>query len=256
MSAPTERIHLRLFGEAREIALPSIPGRATLGDLLPVARALSEQATRMAVERERREGREVSCREGCAACCRQLVPISVMEARALSRAVAGLPDEHRESVRERFALAVKRLEEIGLLDPRSPPGRMVLRSAAADPRAGWGEVVARYWAAQIPCPLLGGERCSVYEERPLVCREYLATTPRERCASLDGVRAVPRAVPGSEVLATAARSFTGETWPMLPLVLALEWTRAMGRSLDTESEGENLLNHLIAAADEVVESER
>lgn len=226
---------------------------ASLADLLPLARALSAQAMSIALAREALDGRAPSCRAGCAACCRQLVPISVIEAQALDRAVEALPEAARGAVEARFRAAVKRLEQIGLLAPGAP-GRMTLKSPVADARAAWSEVVRRYFSAKIPCPLLDPEslRCLVYEERPMVCREHLVTTPEERCEALDeGVRAVPRGLRGSEVLATAAREISGEAWPMLPLPLALEWCAAAGASLELASEGENLLNHLIAAADEV-----
>ena len=39
----------------------------------------------------------------------------------------------------------------------------------------------RYFRMQVPCPFLDGESCSIYEQRPLSCREYLVTSARERC---------------------------------------------------------------------------
>jgi Fe-S-cluster containining protein len=245
------RIHLRVLGQERELELPARAGTAPIAELLPTARELSRQVTALAVAHEEAEGRAPSCRAGCAACCRQLVPISVIEARALARAVDALPPARREAVRARFAAAIAALTRLGLLDPAAPPGRMVLRSAIADPRAAWGDVNRRYFAAQIPCPLLEDERCSLYEERPLVCREYLVTTPAERCAELGGARAIPRPTRTSEALATAVRELTGDPLPMLPLPLALEWSEAAGDRLERLADGENLFNHLISAVDEI-----
>lgn len=239
------RVHLRIFGQDRALDLPAPSGPSTLGDLLPAARELSRRATEIAIA----NADPIECREGCAACCRQLVPISVIEARALARAVDALPPARRDAMRARFAATVRALEKLGLLDAAAPPGRMMLKSALDDPRRGWADVTARYFAARIPCPLLEDERCALYDERPLVCREYLVTTPRERCAQLGAARAVARPVPGSEVLATAAREWSGEPWPLLPLPLALEWIDARGAELDLESDGDNLFNHLLAAAD-------
>ncbi len=247
------RVRLTILGEDREVAVPEPPGKARLADLLPVSRAISDEATSMAVERERAEGRTPSCREGCAACCRQLVPISVVEARAIAETVEALPDARRKATRERFAEAVAKLEALGLLDAREGPGRATLRAAGttSDRKAAWAEVVARYFSAKIPCPLLEDERCSLYEQRPLVCREYLVTSAPELCAKLGAARVVPRPLPGSEALATAARELLDEGWPLLPLPLALEWSGAEGAKLDLETEGENLLNHLLAAAEEL-----
>jgi Fe-S-cluster containining protein len=246
------RVHLRILGQDRELELPIRTGAATLDDLLPAARELSRRATEIAVAATAAEGAVISCHAGCGACCRrQLVPISVVEARALARAVDALPPARREGTRARFAAAVRAIEALGLLDPAAPPGRMTFQSTIADPRRGWSDVVARYFAAGIPCPLLEDDRCSLYEERPLVCREYLATSPPERCTELGAARVVPRPIHGSEVLATAVRELTGEPLPMLPLPLALEWSEAAGAVLDQQTDGDNLFNHLIAAADQL-----
>src|SRR5687767_4295062 len=78
-------------------------------------RSISGTTTEMALERERAAGRAISCRAGCGACCRQLVAISVVEAESLAQLVAAMPEERAAVIRERFAAALKRLEEAGLL---------------------------------------------------------------------------------------------------------------------------------------------
>jgi Fe-S-cluster containining protein len=256
MSSRPLRFHLPILGEPREIAVPAPDGPTPLGDLLPAARALSAQAMEIALAREESEGRAIRCSAGCGACCRQIVPISVVEARALARAVDALPPAERAATRARFAGTVKRMEQLGLLDAAAPPGRMTLKSAVADPRAAWADVTHRYWAAQMPCPLLVDERCSIYDERPIVCREFLVTSPPERCAKLGEATVVPRPIHGSEALATAIREYSGEPLPMLPLPLSLEWSEARGAMLDETGDGDNLVNHLVAAADELMSRER
>ena len=42
-----------------------------------------------------------------------------------------------------------------------------------------------YFKPQIPCPFLEDESCSIYAERPFVCREYLVTSPAENCTTLN-----------------------------------------------------------------------
>jgi Fe-S-cluster containining protein len=197
------------------------------------------------------EGDSVSCRAGCAACCRQLVPISVVEAHDLARAVAALPSDRREAIRARFAETVTTMERLGFLDPNAHPGRTRILSPTTDLRQGWSDVVARYFAAQIPCPVLEDERCSLYEDRPIVCREVLVVSRPEECTTLGLARTIARPIQGSEALATAAREFLGEPLPMLPLPLALEWSQAEGGVLELESDGGNLFNHLVAAVDQV-----
>lgn len=251
-----ERVHLPILGLSREIDLAVPEGRAEIGELLPMAREISARAMEISVAREEAEGRSVSCRAGCAACChRHLVPISVVEARALARAVDALPEPRRAAVRARFADAVRAMERVGILD-RGAPGRMTLRSDLRDPKAAWSDLVARWFAAKVPCPLLEDDRCSLYEERPIVCREFLVTSPPERCETLGAARVVPRPIHGSEAVATAVREFTGEPLPMLPLPLSLEWIEARGALLDQSTDGENLFNHLVSAVEELVEQNR
>src|SRR5215471_4892183 len=47
----------------------------------------------------------ISCRKGCGACCRQLVPISRTEGERLLQLIEAMPAERRESLRQRFAAA-------------------------------------------------------------------------------------------------------------------------------------------------------
>ena len=74
----------------------------------------------------------------------------------------------------------------------------------------------------IPCPFLEDESCSIHPARPLVCREYLVTSPAELCAgpAQEGVTPVP--VPK---LSMAARRLQedGEDW--FPLATLLAWAR-------------------------------
>lgn len=251
MAGDRARVRLPVLGREREIEIPVIEGEASLMELLPIARAMSARATEIAIAAAAMEGSDVRCREGCAACCRQLVPISIVEARAIARAVDAMPPARRAAVRARFEAALGAMERVGLLDPRAPKGRLIAGRAGADAEVAWREVAARYRAAEIACPLLEGERCSLYDDRPIVCREYLVTSPPERCAGSGAPAVLPRPVRGSEAIATAVREYTGEPIPMVPLPLSLEWSDARGAILDGLTDAENLFHHLVAATDQI-----
>src|SRR4051794_27040953 len=98
----TARLHLHLLGKDHTCSLPIPLGEHTLLDLLPAARALAGQATAAVVDDARVNGREVSCRAGCGACCRQLVVISTVEAQDLANLVADLPAERQAVIHDRF----------------------------------------------------------------------------------------------------------------------------------------------------------
>lgn len=221
------KIRLPLFGEEREISCQVRLGRRALDDLLPAAREISRQVSAAAVAQAEAAGRAVSCRAGCAHCCRHLAPVAPIEALALAKLVAAMPPARRDAVRQRFAGAVARMEELGILDRAAPRGRYALQSAASPGTTAWEDVSGRYFAAGIPCPFLEEERCGVYDERPVVCREYAVTTPPELCERLEpGLEAVERPVHMDQALTGVGAALAGLPRVAIPLALALEWAEA------------------------------
>lgn len=124
----TANIHLHLLGQERVFSVPIGLGRRTPLDLLPPARALTEQATAVAIGQVASQGQSISCRAGCGACCRQLVAISVIEAQALADLVRQLPEPRQQLIRQRFADVLRTLEAAGLLDAAAPRGQRALLS--------------------------------------------------------------------------------------------------------------------------------
>ena len=165
-------------------------------------------------------GLPVSCRRGCGACCRQVVPISQPEARHLTALVEALPEPRRAAVRDRFARAHQQLADSGLAERIAHPGKLddaERQSLAID-----------YFRLGIACPFLDNEECSIYPDRPLVCREYLVTTPAEHCAR-PGYATVTRVGIAGRVSVAMGQlePVTDErsVW-WLPLVSALAWSAA------------------------------
>lgn len=188
---------------AVEMTVPA--GLVAVEDVLPILNGLSSLFATRATERAEAEGREISCRAGCGACCRQLVPVAPAEARALARLVEAMPEPRREQVRRRFDAALDVLEPLGLMQ-------------RLDENPGERQVVAReYYEAGVPCPFLEDEACSIHADRPLVCREYLVTSPPDLCAALspDIERVSLEARPSLALLNVDIR----DGW--VPLVLAL-----------------------------------
>jgi Fe-S-cluster containining protein len=155
-----------------EITLPADSVSAT--DLLPIYQGLTNLVIDIGVEAVEHRGEAVSCRKGCGACCRQPVPISKIEARAIARLVDDLPEPRRSIVRERFVDARYRLAAAGLLEAFAHPERVTGTDAMANS--------ARYFNLGIACPFLEDESCSIHPDRPLACREYLVTSPAENCS--------------------------------------------------------------------------
>lgn len=234
-------IHLEVLGQACavHVDVPVGPCRAT--DLLPAARALSSSLSDAAVRNAAANGRQVTCSAGCGACCRQMVGISAIEAAGVAATVQALPEPRRTAVKERFADAVRRLEAADLLDPAAPGGKRTLRGLdPAGDTATAKATSARYLALGIPCPLLEDERCSIYHDRPMMCREYNVSSPPQRCADT-GLTGVEKIAPPAHVgasLGRVARELFDAPLSVMPLTLSLEWAEANRAEADKPIDGE------------------
>src|SRR5688572_4748199 len=111
----TVRSEIMIGGGSIEIetALPADP--VPLRRMLPVISMATDQFVEIGVEVSHNEGESVSCRKGCSACCRQLVPISESEAFEIAEIVGQMPESKRAGVAVRFAKAVGRISDAGLL---------------------------------------------------------------------------------------------------------------------------------------------
>src|SRR5262245_12146476 len=107
---------LRVGRDVLDVSLEVPAGPARIDDLLPALQGLADALVGHASRQVEAEGHRISCRAGCGACCRQLVPISEVEARRLAELVRALPDAERAVVEERFARALDALTANGLLD--------------------------------------------------------------------------------------------------------------------------------------------
>lgn len=209
-------VRLRL-GETELQAEVTVPrGAMTTVELVPVLQGFVDAATDIGVKDVEARGKTLSCRAGCTACCYQLIPVSEPEARFLAALVAALPEDRRAVVRQRFADAVARLSEGGLLD-------RAREAADPDARREAGLEYLRRWVA---CPFLEDDLCSIRAHRPLSCREHLVTSPAERCADpgLGAVEPVPLPAHFSRTLYTFGDGKGADAPRWLPLVLALDAT--------------------------------
>jgi Fe-S-cluster containining protein len=198
-----------------EVTVPTAP--VPPGAILPVFRVLSAAIEAVVASGLEEQGKRISCRAGCGACCRQLVPITKIEARYLAELVHSLPEPRQTVIRSRFAEVIRRLDAAGILE--------TLRNhewVAPESREKLG---LTYFGLGVPCPFLENESCSIHEDRPLICREYLVTSPPEHCATpasgqVEGVKPLARM---SRFLAQLAESEPPGpgSWVVLPL--ALEW---------------------------------
>jgi Fe-S-cluster containining protein len=198
-----------------QISVP--PGLVRPSQLLPLFRSLADAIAGAAAETAKEAGKTITCQSGCGACCRQLVPISEIEARRLAQVVDEAPQERKAQIIARFEEALKRLEQAGLLAR--------LQQAADTTTEQRRALGLDYFWLGIPCPFLENESCGIYEERPVACREYLVTSPASECADPAVGRVERVAVPlqVSKTLRSFGAPVDEHSRRWVTLILALGW---------------------------------
>ncbi len=187
-----------------------------VAELARFALRISQRGAEDRVRAALRSGHPVSCRKGCAACCRHAVPVSPPEAWMLADLVRGLPDAQRCDILARFGAAASALESAGMSE--AP-----LLSRADD-----------YFSLSIACPFLAEEACRIHRQRPAVCRDYLVISPAYMCAQprLYTISTLPPQIRISECLSKVAGDLFGWGLIMVPLVRALDWAAQHEREGD------------------------
>jgi Fe-S-cluster containining protein len=161
------KIRDRVLGAT--VNLPSEPIRPV--QLLPLFHKITDAIVSATIP----EQLEISCRAGCAACCRYFVPLAESEAFFLADLIEGMEPDRKAALKARFDALLIRLRSVGMLERIGTEALIEQeprRSASID-----------YLQFELACPFLENESCSIYEHRPMVCREYLVASPPEYCAA-------------------------------------------------------------------------
>ena len=193
--------------------------RVDLVQILPAIKEISSNIANAVSSVAEQSGHPVSCKAGCGACCRQLVPVSLFEMEELANWIKSLPQEQQAVLESRFQAALVTLKTSGVLD------RLDFRQLPSNGGEEGQELVLDYMRLGVPCPFLENESCSIHPIRPLICREYMVTSPPEFCAwpTLETVRPVPRPVKLSQALFALGREITAEKQGWMPLVFLYAW---------------------------------
>src|SRR5215204_6709152 len=164
-SAKTINVKVELAGADWQLQTTmSVPTEPIgLKEMLPLFFSFADAVMSAAADGVEQSGEKISCKKGCGACCRQLVPISETEARWIGELVDRLPIQKQNKIRDRFTEARRRLAESGLLDK-------LLHTESWGEGEGWS-IAMSYFRLGIPCPFLENEACSIHKDRPIKCRE-------------------------------------------------------------------------------------
>jgi len=196
-------------------------GRTTLTELLPIIQNLENAIIGRVSEEAQAAGSPISCRAGCGACCRQMVPVNLFEAEALTNWLRTLPGEQRAEIERRFHRALSALRDAGVIE-KIVDGDWTSQEGPAT------ELAIDYFHAGVACPFLENESCSIHPIRPLACREYLVTSPPELCQdpSIHDVHGVQLPLKLSRVLYAFGRRMEQDPRGWIPLVFLLAWGKS------------------------------
>jgi len=240
--------------ERFEVALNTPAGRLTtaidvptgfipINAIVPVTRRLGEEAAELEAQHAIEAGLTISCRKGCAACCRMLVPLSVPEAFALREYVEQLPTDRRTLLLHRLSETKDRMKHEGLWESLADVAEA--SSPVADEELD--PINRAYYALKVPCPYLENELCSIYEARPAACRELLVTSPAELCQDLvqNPVMPLPVSMRVSSILGLVWGTLTSSSPRLIPLPMALEWAERHEEESRRTWPGSSLLDQVL-----------
>ena len=212
---------LPIGGTSLQASVQLPAGRTTLTQILPVVQNLENAIVGRVAEEAQAAGSPISCRAGCGACCRQLVPISLFEAEALTEWLKTLPEDRLAVLHERFHRALTALRDAGVLEGILDEGWMLDDQHTT-------QLAVDYFHAGVACPFLEDESCSIHPMRPLSCREYLVTSPPELCQdpSVNNVTGVQLPLRLSRAMFAFGQQIEQDRRGWIPLVFLLAWGRS------------------------------
>jgi Fe-S-cluster containining protein len=173
------------------------------------------------------------------------VPISIFEAEALTAWVRTLPETQQQEFARRFDQTLRKLAATGILERVVASGKEFWDAQNEAHKS----LAIDYLYQRVPCPFLIDEACSIHPIRPLICREYLVTSPAEHCfdpATLqtEMVHLPIRLMP---TLNRIGAEVENNTRGWIPLVFLFAWMKANAHPGERISgTGAEVLHHFLS----------
>lgn len=205
--------------------------------LLPVFQQMTNYFVDLSVQAVESTGEKISCKAGCGACCRQPVPISELEIYQIAALVESLPEPRRSEVRKRFSEAREHFENIGWFKQIADCDAAGQTKSIEDVKSQLQMLVDKYFREGVACPFLENESCSIHSARPLVCREYLVTSPPDNCSRENGgeIRRINLFMSPSKTVQHLGVSGKMENMGFVPLIRALELAETFPESFEEKT---------------------
>ncbi|MGQ0540698.1 MAG: YkgJ family cysteine cluster protein [Blastocatellia bacterium] len=220
----TGNVTLNIHGKPLnlEMTVPAFPVKPHR--MLPVFQQMANSFVDASVSAIESIGEKISCKAGCGACCRQPVPISEIEVYQIAELVESMPEPRRTEIKKRFADGVAHFKKIGWFDSMNKYYRRDEPLESKDLAKEAMRTVLSYFHEGIPCPFLEDESCSIHQNRPVACREYLVTSPAANCAkpTAETVKIIDLLIKPSKPLAKLGSTGRMKDVGLITLIRALE----------------------------------
>lgn len=212
---------LDVFGTQTPLGFTFADGPAKLGDLVPLARSLCRKLTEATICNAQSLGELVTCRKGCAHCCRYLVPVSAAEALHIKGEIDAMPAARRRAAVDASLSAARCILNNKI--PKFNPDEHTDQQAS---RSNLENISNWYAGLNLDCPFLASNVCSIYEQRPLVCREHMVASPASVCkvSSPRDAKVIRLPASPAEALSHVSGKLLGNTACDVILPLIMVWS--------------------------------
>lgn len=211
-------LEIDIDGKMIQFQIGVTDGQMTLADIVPLAHTVVDKIIDVTVAKIESDADIIPCRRRCASCCSYLVPISVPEAFWLPKEIFTGPNPQRRKRMRACLLASRRIL-------RHQPPKLFINQKLQTPQGPSDMNLISNWYKnlKLQCPFLDNQICTIYQARPLACKEHMVTGSPKACkGGLEKAQVVEIPVPMTDVLALLAAEIE-ETEPeaiIMPLLLA------------------------------------
>lgn len=215
-------VQITLYGKPVELNISLSAEPVKPMRMLPVLQNITNKFVDTAIEAFLGD-EEISCKAGCGACCRQPVPLAEIEVYQIAELVEELPEPRRTMIKQKFADACQKLEKIDWFNRLEN----IFNSSSSTKAVEIQDLALEYFAQNIACPFLEAESCSIHQNRPLSCREFLVTSPAENCQnpSPENIKHVEMKFKVSSIVRRLWKTTNLPNKDVVTMIYALEWAK-------------------------------
>lgn len=211
-------LEIDIDGEMIQFQIGVTDGQMTLADIVPLAHTVADKIIDVTVAKIESDGDKIPCGRRCAACCSYLVPVSVPEAFWLPKQIFTGPAPQRRKMMRACLLASRHILK------HQPPELFISQKPESLQGPSEVNLISNWYKnLKLQCPFLDNQICTIYQARPLACKEHMVTGSAKACkGEHEKAQVVEIPVPMTDVLAHFAAEIE-ETEPetvIMPLLLA------------------------------------